>query len=53
MLTEDMRVIIDNGRDAGWILEPDAKRLLSLAGLAVPDFVLAATATEAIAAFPR
>ena len=50
MLTEEMRMIIDNGRDAGWILEPNAKRLLSLAGLAVPDFVLAATASEAIAA---
>jgi len=53
MLTADMRMIIDNGRESGWILEPDAKRLLSLAGLAVPDFVLAATAPEAIAAGQR
>ncbi len=50
MLTEDMRNIIDNARKAGWILEPDAKRLLSLAGLMVPDFTLAATAQEAAAA---
>ncbi|MCP4625144.1 MAG: acetyl-CoA synthetase [bacterium] len=50
MLTEDMRNIIDNARKAGWILEPDAKRLLSLAGLMVPDFTLAATAREAVAA---
>ena len=53
MLTEDMRNILDNARDAGWILEPDAKRLLSLAGLTVPDFGLAATASEAVAAAQR
>ena len=47
MLTEDMRNIVDNARKAGWILEPDAKRLLSLAGLMVPDFTLAATAQDA------
>ena len=50
MLTEDMRNIVDNAREAGWVLEPDAKRLLSLAGLMVPDFGLAATAAEAVAA---
>jgi acetate---CoA ligase (ADP-forming) subunit beta len=53
MLTAEMRTIIDNGRDAGWILEPDAKRLLSFAGLTVPDFALAATASEAVAAARR
>ncbi|MEJ2165036.1 MAG: acetate--CoA ligase family protein [Desulfobacterales bacterium] len=53
MLTADMRMIIDNGREAGWVLEPDAKRLLSLAGLRVPDFALAATASEAVAAARR
>ena len=50
MLTEDMRKIIDNAREAGWVLEPDAKRLLALAGLTVPDFTLAATARGAAAA---
>lgn len=50
MLTEDMRTIIDGARDDGWILEPDAKRLLSLAGLTVPDFVLAGSAADAVAA---
>jgi hypothetical protein len=53
MLNADMRMILDNARDAGWILEPDAKRLLSLAGLGVPDFALAATASEALAAARR
>jgi succinyl-CoA synthetase beta subunit len=50
MLTEDMRNIVNNGREVGWILEPAAKRLLSLAGLMVPDFTLAASAQEAVAA---
>ena len=50
MLTEDMRKIVDNARETGWILEPDAKRLLTLAGIAVPEFTLAATAKEAVTA---
>ncbi len=50
MLTQEMRKIVDDARQTGWILEPDAKRLLSLAGLTLPDFVLAASADEAIAA---
>ena len=53
MLTEDMRNIIDNARDAGWVLEPDAKRLLSLAGMTVPSFEVAATASMAVAAAQR
>ena len=50
MLTKNMRRIIDKSRKAGWILEPDAKRLLSLAGLTVSNFALAASASEAAAA---
>ncbi|CAB1077697.1 hypothetical protein D1AOALGA4SA_5482 [Olavius algarvensis Delta 1 endosymbiont] len=50
MLTEDMRNILGNAREAGWVLEPDAKRLLALAGLAVPRFTMAATLKEAVAA---
>jgi acyl-CoA synthetase (NDP forming) len=50
MLTQDMRKIVDDARQAGWILEPDAKQLLSLAGLTLPNFVLAATPEEAVAA---
>jgi succinyl-CoA synthetase beta subunit len=50
MMTDDMRNIVDNAREAGWVLEPAAKRLLALAGLTVPDFTLAATAQEAVAA---
>ena len=50
MLTQEMRKIIDDARRTGWILEPDAKRLLSLAGLTLPEFELAATPEEATAA---
>lgn len=53
MLTADMRTIIENGRQAGWIMEPEAKRLLSLAGLTVPQYELATTASEAVAAAQR
>ena len=50
MLTRDVRKIVDNAREDGWIMEPDAKRLLSLAGLNVPEFVLAGSVEEAVAA---
>jgi len=53
MLTADMRTIVDNSRGAGWILEPDAKRLLSLAGMTVPSFEVAVTTSEAVAAAQR
>jgi acyl-CoA synthetase (NDP forming) len=53
MLTQAMRKIIVDARQAGWILEPDAKRLLALAGLTLPDFVLAANAEEAVGAANR
>ena len=38
MLTDEMREIISISKAAGWVLEPEAKRLLSLAGLDVPRF---------------
>jgi acetate---CoA ligase (ADP-forming) subunit beta len=53
MLTADMRAILENGREDGWILESEAKRLLSLAGLAVPEYELTTTAAEAVAAAQR
>jgi succinyl-CoA synthetase beta subunit len=53
MLTAQMLSILENARAAGWILEPEAKRLLALAGVAVPDFSLAATPSEARAAADR
>lgn len=38
MLNKEMLEILSASRKAGWVLEPDAKRLLSLRGLAVPRF---------------
>jgi len=47
MLTRKMRGIIQKARRNGWVMEPDAKRLLSLAGLPVPCCQVAATEAEA------
>ncbi len=43
----DILRIIEEARGEGWVLEPDAKRLFSLAGLVVPRFVFARTVDEA------
>ncbi len=40
--------IIEEARSDGWVLEPDAKRLFSLAGFSVPRFVFARTTGEAL-----
>ena len=48
MLTEEMRRILSDSKETGWVLEPQAKRLLSLAGLEVPQYLFAATVAEAI-----
>jgi succinyl-CoA synthetase beta subunit len=43
-----MKEILSDGKGRGWVLEPQAKRLLSLAGLEVPRFFFAATVEDAI-----
>lgn len=53
MLTGEMQAILEKGREGGWIREPDAKRMLSLAGVAVPDFFMATTEAEAQEAAER
>jgi succinyl-CoA synthetase beta subunit len=45
-LSEMLR-LIEAARADGWVLEPDAKRLFSLAGFDVPRFTLARTPEEA------
>jgi succinyl-CoA synthetase beta subunit len=47
MLNDETRQILAAGRAHGWIMEPDAKRLLSLAGVDVPRFAWAKTRAEA------
>lgn len=50
MLNKDMRDIIRRAKKYGWVLEPEAKRMLSLAGIPVPDFRWVAALPEALAA---
>lgn len=49
MLTEEIRAILAGSREYGWVLEPDAKRLLHLAGIGVPKFLWAQDLEEAYA----
>jgi acyl-CoA synthetase (NDP forming) len=44
----EMLRIIEAARSDGWVLEPEAKRLFSLAGFDVPRFALARTVEEAV-----
>jgi len=39
MLKTEIKTVLEAARTRGWVSEPDAKRLLSAAGLAVPRFV--------------
>jgi len=50
MLKQSIRTIIASSQRHGWVLEPDAKRLLSLAGLPVPNFTRASTQDQALKA---
>ena len=38
MLTGEMKEIMRASRNFGWVMEPEAKRMLSLAGLTIPRF---------------
>ncbi len=48
MLTQKMKEILLASREDGWVLEPRAKRLLSLAGLEVPRFFFASKIERAL-----
>lgn len=50
VLKKEIRLILERSKSYGWVLEPDAKRILSVSGIAVPKFKLARTLTEAMAA---
>jgi succinyl-CoA synthetase beta subunit len=47
MLTDEIKAILEKSKDTGWVLEPDAKKIFSLAGLDVPRYIHAATFEEA------
>ena len=48
MASEKIRNILSSAKQTGWVLEPEAKRLLSLAGLEVPRFTWATRIEEAL-----
>ena len=50
MLTDAMTAILTAAGETGWVLEPDAKRILDLAGIPVPKFHLATTIDDAVQA---
>ncbi|NMD39293.1 MAG: CoA-binding protein, partial [Deltaproteobacteria bacterium] len=43
----EIRTIMEAARPEGWVMEPQAKRIFSLAGLDVPRLAVARTAGEA------
>ena len=48
MLSQEMLKILASSRKAGWVVEPDAKTLLSLAGMTVPRFKTAREVEDAV-----
>jgi succinyl-CoA synthetase beta subunit len=48
VLKKEIIEIIEDSRGRGWVLEPDAKRILTAAGLDVPRFTWAKTYDEAV-----
>lgn len=50
MLNQEILAIIDKAQPSGWIMEPEAKRLLDLAGLPVPKFYWATSQSKALEA---
>lgn len=50
MLKKAMKEMLTSSRERGWVMEPDAKRLFSLAGLSVPRFAVAGDLATAVLA---
>jgi acyl-CoA synthetase (NDP forming) len=48
VLRTEIKDILSASRELGWVLEPEAKRLCSLAGLTVPRFTWATGVDEAV-----
>ena len=49
-MNEGTATIIERSREIGWVLEPEAKTIFSLAGLPVPRFTWANSAADAMTA---
>jgi len=50
VLKKEIRSILEQSKSHGWVLEPDAKRILRASGITVPEFRLAHTKAAAITA---
>jgi succinyl-CoA synthetase beta subunit len=48
VLRREIRAIVSASSEQGWVLEPEAKRLLSLAGLGVPKYIWTTDGEEAL-----
>lgn len=48
MLNDAIRGILLSAKQTGWVMEPNAKRLLKASGISVPDFTWATTREEAL-----
>jgi acyl-CoA synthetase (NDP forming) len=48
LVKKGIRDILSASKDVGWVLEPQAKHLFSMAGLNVPRFTMASTVEEAV-----
>jgi acetate---CoA ligase (ADP-forming) subunit beta len=48
MLKKEAKAIVKASGKRGWVLEPDAKRLLSISGIDVPQFLWAKSSEEAV-----
>ena len=46
-LKKDSQKILEKSKSLGWVLEPDAKALMKLQGLDIPDFILTNSFEEA------
>ena len=48
MLKKELKAIVTASKRWGWVLEPEAKRLLSISGIDVPKFLWAKSPDEAV-----
>ena len=48
MLKKELKAIVKASKRWGWVLEPEAKRLLSISGIDVPKFLWAESSDEAV-----
>ena len=48
MLKKELKAIVTASKRWGWVLEPEAKRLLSISGIDVPKFLWAESSDEAV-----